>query len=370
MTCHHVYNYGATLQAYALQTYLEALGHNVEIIDYRLPTHIKYELFSIYPEGRLYPFLKKHKLISYLYAPIRNRKMFYTWGRKKAFDEFDRTYLHITPQRYKTIDELRVGSPVADVYIAGSDQIWNPDYPNGTDEGYYLNFGDSRTRRISYAASFGVDTLSTKQQEFVKQHLNKFNRISVREDAGLKILNGLEVNAEKCVDPVFLQTKEEWISNLNLKVHNDDYIMLYDFVHDDDEIKNFALHLKKRTGLKILAVNDYSRTPYADRQINNASPKDFLEYILNARYVICNSFHATAFSIIFHKHMATFPLKKQKNASRMETLLQETCLIEHYLPQLDDFINSKIDWDVVDLKIADNVSSSKKYLDAALYERE
>lgn len=369
MTCHHVYNYGATLQAYALQTYLESQGHNVEIIDYRLPTHIKYELFSIYPEGRLYPFLKRHKFISYLYAPIRNREMFYTWGRKNNFDNFDRKFLNITPKRYRTIDELRADSPIADVYIAGSDQIWNPDYLNGTDEGYYLNFGNCETRRVSYAASFGVDALSMQQQEFVKQHLNEFDFISVRETSGLKIVNELGLNAELCVDPVFLLTKDEWITNLKLETTDNDYIMLYDFVHDDDKIKKFALQLKEKTGLKIIAVNDYSRTPYADRQINNAGPKEFLEFILNSKYVICNSFHATAFSIIFHKCMATFPLKKQKNASRMKNILQTAGLINHYLPNINDFMNLNIDWGKVDLNVANNISSSKKYLNNALYAR-
>ena len=78
ITCHHVYNYGATLQAYALQSYLESLGHKVGIIDYRLPTHIRYELFKPYPNGRYYKITKKLPMLNYLITPIKNRSMFKT----------------------------------------------------------------------------------------------------------------------------------------------------------------------------------------------------------------------------------------------------------------------------------------------------
>ena len=127
MTCHHVYNYGATLQAYALQTYLESQGHNVEIIDYRLPTHIRYELFMPYPKGRMYELIKKIPILKYIVCPYRNIKMLQTWGRKKAFDDFDKRFLHLSSVTYRNINEIRKNPPNADVYIAGSDQIWNTD---------------------------------------------------------------------------------------------------------------------------------------------------------------------------------------------------------------------------------------------------
>lgn len=366
ITCQHVYNYGATLQAYALQTYLEKLGHNVEIIDYRLPTHMRYELFTPYPEGKLYPILKRFPLLCYIYCPIRNRKMYYTWGRKKSFDKFDQDYLHLTKVKYKTINELKSHYPVADIYIAGSDQIWNPEFLNGTDEGYYLNFGCNSTKRVAYAASFGVNELSQSQQSFAAQHLKRFDRISVRELSGLKILNNLRIKAELCVDPIFLLTKMDWINGLHLTPEQEDYIMLYDFTHDDETMRDFVLNLSREKGLKIVSVNDEAKTPYADIQINNAGPKEFLQYILNSKYVICNSFHATAFSIIFHKNFATFPLKKFKNSSRMEYLLQTVGLSRRFSPIENKVLNDSIDWNNVDMKINNNIISSKNFLDKAL----
>ena len=361
ITCHHVYNYGATLQAYALQSYLESLGHEVEIIDYRLPTHMRYEVFTPYPEGRLYPILKRLPFLQYLYCPFRNRKMYYTWGRKKAFDLFDSDYLHITKARYRNIEELRLNSPIADIYIAGSDQIWNPEFPNGTDMGYYLDFGRDTIIRVSYAASFGVDKLLQQQKCFVSERLKRFNFISVREASGIEILKDLGIDAELCVDPVFLMSKAEWLEKLCLEQNEKDYIMLYDFTHDDNGIKDFALKLSREKGLKVISVNDDSKTPYADIQINNAGPKEFLQYILNSRYVVCNSFHATAFSIIFNKEFATFPLRGYKNSSRMEDLLQTVDLMDRFSPK-GFHVLPKIDWRMVDIKLEEMILQSKMFL--------
>lgn len=365
MTCQHVYNYGATLQAYALQTYLEKLGNNVKVIDYRLPTHLRYELFSIYPQGRLYPLLRRFPILRYVLCPIRNRVMLYTWGRKKTFDKFDERYLHLT-RTFKTIEELQQNPPYADLYIAGSDQIWNPRYPNGRDLGYYLDFGDSKSKRVSYAASFGVSDIDVEQQAFVLEHLKRFDLVSVREASGVEILNKLGIKSELCVDPVFLLDRKEWIENLDLQYDGGEYILLYDFTDKANEIKEYALNLSKAKGLKIIAVNDTLKTPYADIQINNAGPIEFLKYIINSRYVISNSFHATAFSILLHKKFVTFSLKSENNTSRMENILNMAGLSDRLNPSPNFDIDSDISWHSVDQNMKMQTEHSKEFLDKAI----
>ena len=159
ITCQHVYNYGATLQAFALQDYLESLGHNVEIIDFRLPTHTRYELFTPYPKGRAYELVCKFPLLRYIITPYRNRRMLKTWGRKRNFDRFDKEYLHLSSHTYKSLDKLQQDTFDADLFIAGSDQIWNTDMENGSNGAYFLDFGSEKTKRISYAASFGISEM-------------------------------------------------------------------------------------------------------------------------------------------------------------------------------------------------------------------
>ena len=366
MTCHHVYNYGATLQAYALQTYLESQGHNVEIIDYRLPTHMRYELFTPYPRGRTYELIKQIPILKYIITPYKNRKMLKTWGRKKAFDDFDKYFLHLSSKTYRNIDEIRNNPPDADIYIAGSDQIWNTDALNGKDLGYYLDFGSKRVKRISYAASFGISKIKEGLEDFVVTELRNFDRISVREKTGLNILNKLGLDGTLVVDPVFLLNKEQWIFSLNLKEKEGNYILLYDFLHDDEAIRNFALTLSEQKGLKIVSVNDISEAPYADVQINNAGPIEFLQYLLNATYVISNSFHATAFSLIFQKEFVTFPLISQHNSSRMQNLLEEVKLGNRLNPQNINIFTQYIDWEDVTNILSDIVLKSKDFLNEQL----
>lgn len=362
VTCQHVYNYGATLQAYALQEFLESDGNDVDIIDYRLPLHIRYELFTPFPEGRVYNLICKFPFLRYLITPIKNRKMLKTWGRKKAFDRFDKTYLHLTKETYRSYESLRDCNIDADVLIAGSDQIWNPEYENGTDLGYYLDFGQSDLKRISYAASFGVSEISEKQAAFVKKELAKFSSISVRECDGVRILQNIGIPAVQCVDPVFLLSSQEWIKLLQLKLKKHKYVLVYDFNHDNAKMESFVLTLAKSKGLKIIAINDADNTPYADVQINNAGPKEFLEYLLNAEYVVGTSFHATAFSLIFNKNFATFPLKGLSNSSRMLSLLQKLDLRDRF--DVDDVsvMDKLINWEKKNEILFEDSQRSKDYL--------
>ena len=360
-----MYNYGASLQAFALQKYLNVCGHHVEIINYRLASQNRYKLFTL-PQSlspkiskiiKLFPFLK------YIIALYKNKYMLRTWGRKKSFDNFDKVYLQIAAPLYRNYEDIKNNPPKADIYIAGSDQIWNPQMPNGTDLGYYLNFGDNTTKRISYAASFGVKEISKQQGVFVSNELKKFNAISVREISGIKILDKLGIQSVRCVDPVFLLNKDEWMDFFKIKKLQDKYIFLYDFNHNDANIKNFAVELSSKKNLEIISINDFDSVQYADKQVNDAGPIEFLTYLFNAEYVVSNSFHATAFSIIFQKKFATFPLKKQNNPSRMIDLLKSVDLFIHFSPKDINSVDGPYCWDNVAVKLEKDITFSKSYLE-------
>lgn len=325
MTCHHVYNYGATLQAFALQHYLESLGHEVEIIDYRLPSHRRYEWSYISPVSRLYNLTQIIPFLKWPVSLYSNRNYLKTWGRKKSFDKFDANYLHFTKKTYRTIEELRDNPPKADMYIAGSDQIWNTDMLNGHSPAYYLDFGDKDTGRISYAASFGISEIANEYKAFVKEEIGKLNSISVREKSGSIILEELGFsNVDVVCDPVFLLSKAEWekiaLLSKSSNLKKGSYILLYDFI-GDEQVETFCKQLSKDTGKKIVSVNDFEPRYYADVNINDAGPLEFISLIDNAAYVVANSFHATAFSVILEKDFYTFSLNTQRNSSRMSDFM-------------------------------------------------
>lgn len=363
MTCHHVYNYGATLQAYALQHYLERLGHEVEIIDYRLPSHRRYEWSYLPVEGRAYVVARKFSFLKWLIYLYRNRNYLKTWGRKKAFDSFDAEYLKMTEVVYRSTEDLRNSPPKADVYIAGSDQIWNTGMSNGHMPGYYLDFGDEHIKRISYAASFGLSDIRDDVKDFVKKEVSKLNAISVREISGVRILEAMGVaDVDVVCDPVFLLTKEEWLriarQSKAYNLDNDSYILLYDFI-GDLRMEDFCKRLSQDTGKKIVSVNDSDIRSYADININDAGPLEFVSLIDKAAYVIANSFHATAFSVILEKDFYTFDLTSNLNASRIVDFLSLCGLSERF--QTFQF-QPQIDYSVVKERLNKYIKYSEDFL--------
>ena len=370
ITCHHVYNYGASLQAYALQHYLESLGHEVEIIDFNPWFHCdRYNPFWIPKNaiGRAASIIKKFPLLRYIWCPYKAYRggMFKTWGRKAAFDAFEKEYYHLTSIKYFSSEELMQNPPMADAYIAGSDQIWNTFSNNGKESGYYLDFGNDQTKRISYAASLATNSIKDECKDFIKEKLAKFSSISVREKTGASLLADLGIsNVSVVLDPVFLLDKSEW-KQLSLKgnlygLSHESYVLVYDFLGNDDNMISFAKAYAKEKSLKIVSINDFSERGYADININNAGPLEFLSLIDNAACVIASSFHATAFSVIFQKEFYTFSLKGHHNSSRMLDFLSSLGLQDRMNPTLMQV--STINWVKISLVLDKRKDESFAFL--------
>lgn len=358
ITCHDVNNYGASLQAFALQTYLTNLGHDVKIIDY-VPEYMKtYNVWKIPESSHLYKISKHLHFITVLFALKNYLKYRPTMGRIKAFQNFKLKYLHLTI-RYKSFNELAANPPKADIYIAGSDQIWSTYLKNGQDAAFYCAFGDLNTRRISYAASFGFSEIKGGFNYFIKAMLTGFDVISTRESTGVKIIESLNLKACHVLDPVFLLNKQEWIRLFDIKspIIKDKYLLVYDLFHTEQELKELSCFFAQKYGLKIVAVNDCSVTKYANQNINNAGPVEFLNLILYSEYILADSFHATAFSVIFRKQFYTFYSKG--NISRMKDFLNSINLGERLNTsrELPD-----IEWEKHEEILSRNIQYSKSFL--------
>ena len=363
ITCHDVYNYGASLQAYALQTYLEKQGHEVEIIDY-MPDYRprRYRFFHLNnKKGRLGKIASYVPLLEPFCALWRNKKNFKFYNRKRKFDLFKKERLKVTDVCYHNVKELTSNKPDADLYIAGSDQIWNSLYDNGRDAAYYCAFENNPQKCISYAASFGADHIHPDYVSFVQKELKNFKSISVRESSGKQIVESLGLNAEAVLDPVFLLDREDWES-LCTNDRTGDYLLLYDFLQNDPQVKSLALRIAKERHLKIYSLNDLKACKYADVNINNAGPIDFLEYIRGAKFVISTSFHATAFSVIYEKDFYTFPLIGHNNSSRMRDILQLLNLQDRLIHEGKFMPLEGIDWNYVNEKKQRQIDESQKWL--------
>jgi hypothetical protein len=354
-----VYNLGASLQAYALQYYLEKQGHDVRIIDYK-PNYLSrhYSLTSVNNPKYDKPIIKQ----LYLLAKFPGRLK--SLSRKRVFDRFTSKYLHLT-ERYDSYEALAVKPPYADIYIAGSDQIWNTLFMNGRDAAFYLAFGNVSAKRISYAASFATDEIASAYKDFVKEQLKKFDAISVREESGLRILSDWNFNGCLAVDPVFLLDKTEWRDIESTDGVGADYILVYDF-YSDKAIQCVSESLARLYGCMIYSIGP-TFLKYADRNFVDYGPQSFVGLVRNARCVVSNSYHGSVFSIIFKRDF--FVLNREDGLnSRMYNLLR------HY--QLEDrLINvdvsektllSRIDYTNVNRILSVDIARSKSFLETQI----
>ena len=351
ITCHDVYNAGASLQAYALVTYLRELGHKAEIINYK-PDYLSrhYRLWGGVNPKYDVPFLRE----AYCMAKLPTRLAARFSKNKKAFDDFTLKYLPLT-KPYTSNEALKKDPPAADVYFAGSDQIWNTLFPNGKDPAFYLDFVPKNKIRASYAASFATEKIDPAWKEQIRTWLSSFDYISVREKSGVSLLHDLGISqCLQVLDPVFLLSVEHWSSLIEhdtLTEYSNPFIFIYDF-DGNEKLEKDAKRLAREFGCKIVS---FFQCDYANICIPVKSPQMFLYLIYHAKFILSNSFHATAFSLIFQRQFMAYCRVEDTN-SRIFDLLKLTGLEQRTCA------DQKIDWFCVQSNLIPLIRTSKQYL--------
>ncbi len=358
ITCHEVYNHGASLQEHALLTYLESLGHDCETIHYKpayLSNHFK--LLKVYNPKYKNFFIKGIYLLLKLPGRLKDLK------RKKAFDDFSEKHIKTGAKLYKTNEDLKEDLPEADAFICGSDQIWNSLFENGKDPAFYLDFVPENQLKISYAASFAIDEIAPTLISFVKEKVARIQHVSVRETSGVRLLGDLGITeVSQVLDPVFLLPQDYWKENFVTSIAGD-YIFIYDF--DNNEfVKRSAQKLAKKRGLKIFTVN--KNIKYADKNYWLHGPEVYLSLMYHAQFVITNSFHSVAFSLIFQKQFIVVNRSENIN-TRMRDLLSLFNL-SHLLISNDNknMVFPFIDHDILHNPLGLAISKSKDFLKTSL----
>ncbi len=354
ITFHTPKNYGAVLQAYSLMTYLKTLSPDVRVIDFNTE-HLKslYPLF-VKPNG-VKGIIKS--AINVLYLPKKKEKY-------RKFDEFVSRYIDLT-RRYSSIDELRESAPEAEFYFTGSDQVFNPNRIEEEREAFYLNFGGEDIKRIAYAASFGVQSVSEKQKKLVASYLYKYHKISVREKSGAEIIQTiLNKQVTEVMDPVFLNSKDFWEkTSKTYRIANEPYLLYYRLMNSeksDSEVRRIA----KEKKLKLIVMTDGFLKWRPDRVLRDVGPQELLYLIHHAAFVATDSFHGVAFSLIFEKQFF-FCDYVQRLADRALNLLRavgaEQCA------GLNEGTGSFVlDYDEVNQKLDSLIRESKAFIEETL----
>ncbi len=367
ITMHSVLNYGSVLQAYATLHCIEKLGYQAEIIDYRFPTEYHKSLAKFHKKKEV-----KDSLWRLHFNGFCSRILGVSQAEKLLkFDTFCKHYLKRS-QPYYTKEQLQQSSPLYDIYVTGSDQVWNPNY-TGDDTSFLLEWVPNDKRKIAYAASFGIKTLPDRYKPCYKKLLNRYAYISSRESS--IILQELTGKPSKVtLDPTFLLGKAEWNKIIPEKqIVKGRYILCYllRYTFDPfpyaDQVISFA---RKSTGMKVVFIGpEASYIIKGYKVLPNCGPLEFLNLFYYASYVITSSFHGTSFAINFRKDFISIIDEHNSEDNRQVSLIKtlginkeclirkNTMLCKNELPHIDyslynNTIDGAVKWSMEFLKEA------------------
>ena len=212
-------NIGTFLQVYASCHTLETLGHDVEVVDY------------VRPRSRLTARIADALKTSRRSLPLRlllvPYLLFETKYASAILNRFLRKYVKLTPRRFHSFDALQRNPPAADIYVTGSDQVWNGIYNAGVDRTFYLDFAPAGATRIAYAASFGLEELPEDQLAATRRLIHKYNAISVREESALRILEELGWSgATPVLDPTLMLNRADWAKRASPRPRGERYLLI------------------------------------------------------------------------------------------------------------------------------------------------
>lgn len=339
-------SYGAVLQMYSLQNAFKSIP-NVEckVIDFHNDAiESVYKPISVRQAKSIKDIVK---------AVLRYNSRKKSWNTFNAFIE-----KNIELSNEVTNADINAYADCFDVYVAGSDQIWHTGM-NGNNNYYFLDFVSDSKKKFSYAASFGRQTLPQREKEIYKQLLIDYEMISIRERDIVPEIEGL-LNRKVLIspDPTLLHSVDFWKEKAVSVRCKKPYILIYT-VLDPINLYFEAKKIAKKENLDILILNGNRRKiPRRSRVIENIDPFVFLGYIMDAKYVMTNSFHATVFSILFHKNFAVELEQQYLGGDKVEHIynnrisnLLDLIGIDIKTVESGDVIKN-INWDLVDSNLS------------------
>lgn len=338
ITYHRSLSYGGCLQAIATENIIDSLGHDVTVIDYQNTYEARQRNGSLIKYGNI-----KEILVTFI-----KRNFFKNdYYKDRAFGSAYKEYKKLT-KPYTTVSELE--NLESDVLIVGSDQMWNPKISNGLDPAFFLDFGKAK-KKISIATSMGQYILSEEDKKKVKKFLDSFSEISVREEfVKNQIQDLVDKNIKILLDPTLLLDKswwEKWSSEA-IKNVNGEYILAFVIGNHSEKLGDIFKYYSKKFNLPVyrIMLNTF-KSSGVNKVIAGPNTREFVDLINNAKFVITDSFHGTAFSINMNRPFAMIPV--DGNNVRMEELLNACDLSDRILtdknyPDIDIDFSSANDY--------------------------
>lgn len=350
-------NYGQLLQCFALQKSLQKLGTSPRVIRYGFHRHYYHCLpwKDLFSKTGFYVLQKN--INSFYYERIRAKYP------SRGFNRFRHNHINFTHRCYNSLEDLQKNPPKADIYITGSDQVWAQLISSFNNRSFFLDFGKKTIKRIAYAPSFALEEYPKELQNELRELLNNFNAVSVREKTGVSICEKVGIHAQLVVDPTLLLTLDDY-DFLSSIVTNKKYCFAYHVNITTSEELRWASVSKynERHGIKTYATfaNPYDNIDMeflVGAEYVYPNIPQWLGWIKNAEYVLTTSFHGIIFSIIFHVPFVVCLREESMYAGndRVITLLNSLCLDDRILSSdtcIENILSTKINWIDVDAKLS------------------
>ena len=298
ITLHTVDNYGSVMQTYATQQILKKCGCDVEFIDYWRRDNLPESRAEKMLEGSTLQKLKPlwgankftHRATVSILKIVLEKKKSPMW-------KFLQERVNLTKSRYCSYDQLKANPPLADIYITGSDQVWNSIWNKGIDLAYFLDFAPAGKPRIAFSASIGREQLNEEEIPETKHLLEKYNAISVREQSAVEILASMDIKSTLVLDPTLMLEADEW-RKLAVKQGNEKpYILIYQ-LNPNLKMDQYAEQLAQKKNWEVIRIGfGCSDRQKGGRCVMMPSVEKFLGLFCDASCVLTDSFHATAFSL-------------------------------------------------------------------------
>ncbi|MEX0882447.1 MAG: polysaccharide pyruvyl transferase family protein [Cyclobacteriaceae bacterium] len=363
-------NYGGILQAYALKTVLEKMGHEVWLIDTQLnQVSLQRQIWRLAKET-----------ISYLKGEVSmiNPKRL----RHKAYLNFTKPFIdeHIPriTKTFTSVHELRKATDKYGfhAYVVGSDQIWNAKYFKSIEVAFFSFLEDQNVIKISYAPSFGGDTwkYTEDQTRKCKELIKAFDEVSVREDVGIDFCKDyLECQASLVLDPTLLLTRDEYLKLLSIDPKSKKggmFIYVLDASPDKKKLIEAVADKKRLVPYQLDIIEGYESSPLEWR--TKARVQDWIRSFHEAEFIITDSFHGTVFSILFNKPFFVL-INYERGAVRFKSILNIFNLSDRIISSQDDLteakLEMKIDWDKVNKILEEKKEVSLSFLKRHLYNK-
>lgn len=371
VTFQRVNNYGTVLQMYALYKTIRKMNIDCEVIDYQR-NNVKDVM--VWQRNKIKNFFTGHQdrqlYGNFEFAKIMILEVFLNSFAKKKFDEFRSM---ISFSRCVNKETIKALNNEYDLFISGSDQVWNCGRVN-LDATYMLDFVTDAQKKISYAASFGFKEIPEKYKKIYKKVLQDYDKVSIREADGIELFRNLtgRNDAKKVLDPSMLLDKKEWSRLAKTDSILKPYVLVYQ-LGSSKRLMEFADTLARKHNCQLLVLPHAFGSHVKAKWCLGKGPQEWLGLFTNAEYIVTNSFHGTAFSINLNKEFFVEVSAKRSRVaiqSRVHNLLNTFHLENRIIPDsIDKILDDKIDYLKVNEQLSVLREDSLKYLSDALVQK-